>query len=202
VAQSSGKGFDGKRVEFRIGNLPAAEASTWQQGSITELSLTASGTLGKLSGDGALRQRQAPGVLASPLSQGGPPTVPHVFAGTATVNGAGAPEGTIISAWIDGELVPGAEAVLTRASTGPDGRVAEDLAPIIDILTSLWKFEPATQTWKFFDPRPGLASYNTITEMTRGVYRMDVRIDGREARSVTLNGRSQLLFAGINFIDW
>ena len=193
VAPPEGENYFGKTVEFHIGNLTAAEVSLWQEGGITETALTATGTLGKLP--------SASGLLASPPNQGGPPSIPHVFVGTATVNGFGAPEGAIVSAWVDGVLVPAAEAAVVPAlevSTGDSG-VAAALAPVGDNLISVWKFQPATQSWIFYDPRPALAAYNTITElMPDQIYLFTVVAN----KTAALNGRSVSLYAGINHVPW
>lgn len=41
---------------------------------------------------------------------------PHVFAGTATVGGAPAPDGTVITAWVEGFSEPVGEGVVAAGS--------------------------------------------------------------------------------------
>ena len=37
-----------------------------------------------------------------------------------------------------------------------------------DNLVRVWRFDNATQTWAFFDPRPAFADANTLTEASSG----------------------------------
>ena len=192
-------------MEFRIGSLIAAESSPWESGGVTRLSLTSSGALGRLADKAPSRSLSTPlqpgrtsGLLARPLLQ---PAPPHIFVGTATVNGAGAPEGTVVAAWVDGEAVRGAEgAIVPTPATAPAGAgsAAEALAPLGGNLVRLWRFDPPTQSWTFFDPRPGLAELSTITEMVSGFYQVVVK----ENQTVTLNGRENALYAGLNWLSW
>ena len=206
VAQPQGKSFTGKTVEFRIGSLTAAETSSWTEGGVTRLALTASGNLGRvtpgtpaLAASAALPLTRTSGLLARPLMQ---PAPPQIFVGTAAVNGAGVPEGTVVSAWVDGEAVPGAEAAIVPtpdATPGDTGGAAQALAPLGDNLIRVWRFYPPTQSWMFFDPSPELAPYNTITELEAGVlYQVIVE----ESQNAVLNGRDRALYAALTWIDW
>ena len=206
VAQPQGKSFTGKTVEFRIGGLTAAETSSWAEGGVTRLALTASGNLGRVTpvtpaftASAALPLIRTSGLLARPLMQ---PAPPQIFVGTATVNGAGVPEGTVVSAWVDGEAVPGAEGAIVPtpdATPGDTGGAAQALAPLGDNLIRVWRFYPPTQSWMFFDPSPELAPYNTITELEAGVlYQVIVE----ESQNAVLNGRDRALYAALTWIDW
>lgn len=81
------------------------------------------------------------------------------------------------------------------------------LAPLIDDgnLVRVWHFDPAVQDtppsfgWALYDPRPIFALANTVTQLTSGkFYWMSVK----ENRTVTLNGKERVLFAGWNPVSW
>jgi hypothetical protein len=141
------------------------------------------------------------GLLAAPLLQA-PPLAPHVFVGTASINGKLAPEGSIVSAWIDGVQVPGAEAPIEAtpaASGGGGGPVGQALGVIGDNLVRVWKFDPATQSWSFYDPRAVFSSFNSIREMSPGQFYYLVTADSQTA---TLHGQPRTLFKGWNPLVW
>lgn len=206
VAQPQGKSFTGKTVEFRIGSLTAAETSSWAEGGVTRLALTASGNLARVTpvtpaftASAALPPIRTSGLLTRPLMQ---PAPPQIFVGTATVNGAGVPEGTVVSAWVDGEAVPGAEGAIVPApdaTPGDTGGQARDLAPLGDNLIRVWQFHAPTQSWMFFDPSPELAPYNTIIELEAGGF---YQVIVEESQNAVLNGRDRVLYAGLTWIDW
>ena len=206
MAQPQGKSFSGKAVEFRIGSLTAAETSDWEHGGVTLVSLTASGALNRvptgrpaLTAIAPLLPARTLGLLARPLMQ---PAPPQIFVGTATVNGAGVPEGTVVSAWVDGEAVPGGEGAIIPApapTPGDTGGPAQALAPLGDNLIRVWQFSPPTQSWMFFDPSPELAPYNTITELEAGGF---YQVIVEENQNAVLNGRDRALYAGLTWIDW
>ena len=129
------------------------------------------------------------------------PAPPQIFVGTAAVNGAGVPEGTVVSAWVDGEAVPGAEAaiVTARATTSGSGGPAQALATLGDNLIRVWQFFPPAQSWMFFDPDPELTPYNTITELKAGGF---YQVIVKESQNAILNGRERALYAGLTWIDW
>lgn len=206
VAQPEGEHFAGKTVAFKIGDRVAAEDFAWEPGGANVLNLTASSTMrggnGGIPGERAALVSTTPqrgGPLARPVLQ---PAPPHVFVGKATLNGVGAPQGTVVSAWVDGAKVPGAEATL-EASPDPGAASAdsagEAFAPLGDNLVRAWKFDAATQTWDFYDPRPAFASFNTVREVvTTNFFWMKLR----NSQTVSLNGRSRTLYAGTNFVQW
>ena len=206
VAKPQGKSFSGKQVEFRIGDLAAVESVEWQVGTVTLLDLTASGRLGLLPFSPMVQADDRPspatrpaGLLARPLAQ---PAPPHIIVGTAAVNGSGVPEGTVITAWVDGEAVPGASAEIMAApkeSTSLSEQAARTVEPLGDNLVRVWSFDTATQSWRFFDPRPGLAPHNTITEFKPSTFYNFVM---KEAQSVTLDGRKFDFVAGWNPEFW
>lgn len=81
------------------------------------------------------------------------------------------------------------------------------LAPLIvdENLVRVWHFDPASQEippgfgWGLYDPRPIFALANTVTQLTTGkFYWMSVK----ENRTVTLNGKERVLFAGWNPLSW
>ena len=206
VAQPPGKSFSGKQVEFRIGSLAAAESVEWQVGAVTLLDLTASGMLGLPPFSPTVQADAIPslvlrpaGLLARPLAQ---PAPPHIIVGTAAVNGSGVPEGTMITAWVDGEAIPGASAEIMAApdeGISVSEQAAKTVEPLGDNLDRVWNFNPPTQSWSFFDPRPGLAAFNTITEFeSRRFYIFVVK----ENQSVTLDGHDFVFVAGWNDERW
>ena len=206
VAQPPGKSFSGKKVEFRIGDLVAAESVEWGVGAVTLLDLTASGTLGLLPVTPLAQADDLPGLasrpaglLARPLAQ---PAPPHIIVGTAVVNGSGVPEGTMITAWVDGEAVPGASSEIMAApeeGISVSEQAASTLEPLGDNLVRVWSFNPPTQFWSFYDPRPGLAAFNTITEFeSRRFYTFVVKAD----QSITLDGQEFVFVAGWNQERW
>ncbi|HIB10752.1 MAG TPA: hypothetical protein EYM32_12140 [Dehalococcoidia bacterium] len=193
---------------FKIGGNEAKESGIWEQGGVDELNLTASRS--------AMGSRQlvpirptAAGMgsngrgslLAAPLLQA-PPLAPHVFVGTASINGNLAPEGSIVSAWIDGVQVPGAEAPIeaTPAASGSGGGpVGQALGVIGDNLVRVWKFDPATQSWTFYDPRAVFSNFNSIKELSPGQFYYLVTADGQTA---SLHGQPRTLFKGWNPLVW
>ena len=77
------------------------------------------------------------------------------------------------------------------------------LAPLIsdENLVRVWHFDPSAQDtppsfgWALYDPRPIFALANTVTRLTTGnFYWMSVK----EGRTVTLNGKERLFYAGWN----
>ena len=193
-------------MEFRIGNLVAGESVEWQVGAVTLLDLTASGTLGLLPVRPPVQVVDLPtpatrpaGLLARPLAQ---PAPPHIIVGTAMVNGSGVPEGTMITAWVDGEAVPGASAEIVTApeeSVSVAEQASKTVEPLGDNLMRVWSFDTATQSWRFFDPRPRLAPHNTITEFRSNTFYNFVM---KDAQSVTLDGRAFDFVAGWNPEFW
>ena len=72
-------------------------------------------------------------------------------------------------------------------------------------LVRVWHFDPSDQDtppsfgWALYDPRPIFALANTVTRLTTGkFYWMSVK----ENRTVTLNGKERVLFAGWNPVSW
>ena len=190
----------GRVVTFQIGDYPAAQSLPWEKGGATLLDLTAN--------------RPQPGL-----------TPPHVFTGAATIDGDPAPDGVLVTAWAAdakaGECVvrdgryflmafrPDVAAPITfvvdqiaadeaalweqggatsldltaRSDTSPP---AIALEPIGDNLVRVFKFDNATKTWAFYDPREEFAQANTLTEVTPGeVYWIKVT----ETTTVSINGR-------------
>ena len=72
------------------------------------------------------------------------------------------------------------------------------LEPLEDNLVRMWNFDDVTETWSFFDPRPGFADFNTLTLVDAQNYWIKVTQD----QMVTLNGEARTLSAGWNYIVW
>ena len=49
---------------------------------------------------------------AGPSAAGDGPILPHLFAGTEKLNGLPAPDGTVVTAWVDGLSDPLAQSVI------------------------------------------------------------------------------------------
>ena len=205
VEQPHDQNFRGKEVSFKLGELDAPEKATWTQGAVDQLDLTASstgqGAIGLLPGGGIVAQEpssRSGGLLSSPLRQ---PQPPHVFVGTATIDGVLAPEGAVVTAWIGGEKVPGAEALVVArhpAATGEDP-VGQALKPLGDSLVRVWKFDPASQAWSFYDPRPAMSAYSTIDKISKGDF---LQMTVNAGQTVTLNNAERTLYQGVNFVFW
>ena len=69
----------------------------------------------------------------------------------------------------------------------------------VDNLVRVWNFNNTTKSWTFFDPRPGLRSASTITELVSGdVYSIRVFFD----QTLILNNKQRTLSAGWNLMAW
>ena len=208
VSQPSGESYSGKTITFKIGECDAGESAIWSQGGVDELNLTASSTAMGISQTVPLRSsadwlglRSRGSVLAAPLLQA-PPLAPHVFVGTASIDGTLVPQGSVVSAWVDGVQVPGAEAPIKAApaaSGSGGGPVGQALAVIGENLVRVWKFDPATQAWTFYDPRSLFGSFNSIEEMSTGQFYYLIAEQGQTA---SLNGQQRTLFGGWNPLVW
>jgi hypothetical protein len=122
--------------------------------------------------------------------------------GTASVEGTLVTEGSVISAWIDGVQVPGAVGTIEAspaALAGGTGQVGQALGEIGDNLVRVWKFDPATQAWTFYDPRALFGSFNSIKELSAGHFYYVVTKEGQTA---ALNGQPRTLFRGWNPVVW
>ena len=205
VHQPGDQVYTGKTVTFMTGNLQAVETAVWRQGGLDKLDLSASGTAKRetvrpLRTATATRNSgvSAGGLLARPAFQ---PVPPHVFAGTVTIDGNPAPPGTIVTALVGGVPVPNAQATAKAASAASDSPspVAQALAPLGDNLVGVWTFDPATQVWSFFDPKPEFASFNTVKEMAPGSF---YYIIVERAQTISLNGQERPLAPGWNPLMW
>ena len=89
--------------------------------------------------------------------------------GTAYLDGIPAPQGTAISAWVDGELVSN---TVTYNAKEPNrnNSVSDTFKNLIDggSLNRVWKFVNASLSWEFYDPSSELLAANTLTDVTPG----------------------------------
>lgn len=158
----------GKVVSFRVGNLQADQTVLWQQGGSTNLNLTASsGRSDSSLGEGG-KTFDPPttrgGVLASPSLQRIPP---HVFTGSARIDGRLVPEGTTISAWIDG-ISYGITTVKQVNFPTSTSATAVVFNPLGSNLLRVWRFSSSTNSWKFYVPGVAFFGVNTLTDVGRG----------------------------------
>ena len=163
--------FAGKTVSFKIGDLWANETAGWQQGGATGLNLTVSSRQSALpdySHRGSNSDEEATSsrgrLLASPVRQQSPP---HMFTGTATVDGSPAPLGTSISAWVDGELA-GVTTVTFRRLPDARNATAVTFRALGDNLKIVWHFDAKNGNWLFYDPGPKFLAVSTYTDASAG----------------------------------
>ena len=159
--------FVGKTVTFQIENLEASETSRWESGDITQLNLTAFSGQTRNSGspEGDYSGETLKGsLLASPISQRLPP---HIFTGTAKIDGKAVPKGTTISAWVDG--------VLVEESTVTEKRLPDALSATAEVVSSLgsnlsiiWRFSNTLQVWTVYVPGTQFSWVNTYTDASSG----------------------------------
>ncbi len=166
VDQGAGS-FVGKTVSFKVGNLDARETAIWEQGGTTGLDFTAFSGRNRCSKDAGGEcngDTSKGGLLAAPMAQRVPP---HMFTGTAEVDGAPASAGTTVSAWISGELV--AESLVT-ARRVPDAatRTARLFRSLDNNLNVVWRFNIQIEAWEFYSPYLIFSKVNTYTDATRG----------------------------------
>lgn len=208
VSQPSGASYSGKTVTFKIDGREAAESVMWEQGGVDELNLTASSAAqrgGTRDPARAFAVRKGlagrGGPLSAPLLQA-PPLAPHVFVGTAAIDGTPVPQGSIVSAWVDGVQVSGAEATVEASpavSASSAGPVGQALAGLGDNLVRVWKFDAATQEWTFYDPRALFGSFNSIKELSSGQFYYVVT---KNEQTADLNGQQRTLYTGWTPLVW
>jgi len=76
---------------------------------------------------------------------------------------------------------------------------ATGMEPLSDSLVRVWSFDNSSKEWSYYDPRPGFASFNSVTRLVRGqVYWIRVNT----AQTVTLNGSERILYLGWNLLAW
>ena len=160
--------FSGKVVSFRVADIQADQTAIWQQGGSTNLDLTASTGRTRFGDREQLGLAEIAktngGVLASPSLQRVPP---HVFTGTVSVDGRPAPEGTTVSAWIDGvsygvTTVKPVNFPLTLSTT------AVIFSPLGNNLKRVWRFSNQSLSWEFFMPGAAFFGVNTLTDARSG----------------------------------
>ena len=103
--------------------------------------------------------------------------------------------------------VPPTPTFAPTPTPAPSITPAIGLAPLIDDekLVRVWHFDPSAQDtppsfgWALYDPRPIFALANTVTRLTTGKFYW---VSVKEGRTVTLNGKERVLFAGWNPVSW
>ena len=88
------------------------------------------------------------------------------------------PQGTVVTAWMDGGQV-GSASVVARPAT-PESLTGAGVffRPLGNILRRVWSFDAPLRVWDFYDPRSGFAATNTLTEILDGeIVWIDVRED-------------------------
>ena len=76
---------------------------------------------------------------------------------------------------------------------------ATGLEPLSESLVRIWSFDNSSKVWSYYDPRPGFASFNSVTRLMRGqVYWIRINT----AQTVTLNGSERILYLGWNLLAW
>ena len=160
VVDQGQESWSGKTVTFRVGGDQAGETAFWVQGGSTYLDLTA------YSGYSKAVPEIYSNTRISFLAQRVPP---HVFVGTAYLDGAPAFGGTAVSAWIDGVLE--AETVVHETvASNLNNSASAKFSVLVDngSLEIVWKFSNASSSWTFFDPSVGLLVASTLTDVTPG----------------------------------
>ena len=103
--------------------------------------------------------------------------------------------------------VPDTPTPAPTPTPSPSINPAVGLAPLIDDdnLVRVWHFDPSAQDtppgfgWALYDPRPIFALANTVTRLTTGKFYW---VSVKKNRTVTLNGKERVLFAGWNPVSW
>jgi hypothetical protein len=157
--------FSGEKVAFQIGNLEANETARFEMGSITQLNLTAStGRSWHFGGpDGSYSGENPQGsLLASPIAQRMPP---HLFTGTAMIDGIPAPAGTTVSAWV-GSVLVASTVIEKRLEVFSLGTSLGVFSPLGNNLIVSWFFDNQLQTWKFYSLGTGFSGITTYNNAT------------------------------------
>ena len=150
--------YYGKTITFRIGGNKATETGTWEQGGATNMNLTA------FSG----QSRQSSGGYQSTMVGFAAQRVPpHVFIGTAYLDGKLPSKGTIVSAWIDGAWV--AETRVADVSVANTNNSTSAMFQSLGgNLKTVWRFKNLTKAWEFYVPREAFLEVNTFPDATSG----------------------------------
>ena len=168
IVDQGDSSFAGKVVSFRVDNFQVPQNAIWMQGGSTNLNLTAiSGRSLSPSQDSDERFESSigeGGILASPSLQ---QSLPHVFTGTASVDGRLAPEGTSVSAWIDGVLQESTTVNLVESPTSFSA-TGSLFGSLDGNLNAVWRFDNISQSWKFYVPKPAFLGVNTYLNAGSG----------------------------------
>jgi len=188
--------FGGKSITFQIGNaagsLVAKETAIWESGSITYLDLSASfGSSRNLADPGSDRLTNVNiGVFDG--AYGNTLLPPNMFSGSATIDGRGVPEGTMVTAWIDGKLVAESKVIL-RSSSPRFTATGSLFSPVDDSLNVIWDWNNKSQNWKFYSPDTQHFEINTYTDpKSEDIIWVNVSGD--------VEFQSHLLVTGLNLI--
>ena len=171
VDQPLDRSYAGKSITFKIDDLTAGEVAIWQQGETNELNLTASSTTskhteGSTESNPTASSRDSRGtLLASPLRQ---PVPPPVFQGTVSIDGILAPEGTIVTAWIDDGEVASTAVIARPAAPESISGTGLVFGPLGNDLNYVWQYDALSRLWSFYDPRPEFAATSTLTDASSG----------------------------------
>ncbi len=186
IVDQGQESWSGKTVTFRVGGNQAGETAFWVQGGSMYLDLTAYSGYSKAFSEIYSNTR------ISFLAQRVPP---HVFVGTAYLDGVPASGGTAVSAWIDGVLE--AETVVHETvASNLNNSASATFSVLVDngSLEIVWEFSNASKSWRFFDPSVGLLAASTLTDVTPGDI-MWVNVSSEQSF------QSGILFPGWNLIS-
>jgi hypothetical protein len=192
----------GSQVTFKIGDLGATQRLSWNRGGATSVELTAS------------RPRSVPiarHVFSGVATIGGVPapdgTVVTAWAADAKIGSAVVREGRYLLraarpavampvTFTVGDLAADEEVFWEQGGATSLELTARSyvslpeilLAPLGENLVRVFRFDNATKTWTFYDPRDEFAEANTIV----GLFSYEVYlIKVAETATVVLNGRSR-----------
>ncbi len=135
LVEPSGESFSGKTVTFTIGGIAAAQTFMWQEGSVTELNLTATPVIGSPTST----PTPAPVLVPGPQGDAGPSGQQGLqglqgVQGPAGPPGSGGPAGPAGSAGPAGAAGPPG----SQGLTGPDGDSGADGSSLVGTLALIF----------------------------------------------------------------
>jgi hypothetical protein len=173
----------GTTISFKVNGTVASETAEWKRGGSTELNLSSFTGLNV----------ESPQTMQEEFVSDSVP--PHLVIGTAYIDGVPAPDGTVISAWIDGKMVAETRTTTTGIAnpTSITPIVFEDLVTYDDNLIIVWRFDLSSQNWVFYSPYDDFLKFSTY-------------VDAKTHHIVWVNVRREQMFQdshlypGLNFI--